>query len=155
MTITASGTSRDKVSKAYVSSLTRPEFTALESVVTNSPDNPLTTENKPRGTSKFIFNEVNSVGLETIEIINFTIPITQNADLNQISCSGENIAKYIFMVNNNIREIKRTIYLDYNTIFELKNLELQGGDNIKLLVENRTSEPATFNATLKYNEIDL
>lgn len=153
--ITAKGTARDKQDKSFVNSPCRENFTAQEVVVSNTSNNPIPVDPTTRGTPKFLFNEIVSNGIEEIEIINLTIPVGKNADLNNVICSGENIASYTVLKNDEVIAKKRTWYVNFDTIIPLVEIPVIEGDNIKILINNRTNESALFNVTLNYNEFDV
>jgi len=74
MTESAEGSLLDKQKKSYVKSPTRGDKeTAQEVIVGNTSNNPIPVSFGSRGTAKADFNEVSSVGIESIEIINKTV----------------------------------------------------------------------------------
>lgn len=113
---------------------------------------PIPVDPTTRGEAKSIYNEVTVPGLATVEIINKTIGAGLGADLVIANCSGENVADFTVQVNGSDAFKKRTYYTYFNVDFKMEELPLQDGDNIKIIVENRTNSTAVFNATLIYNE---
>lgn len=148
--ITASGTSRDKANKSYVDSPNRENFTAQEVIVGNTDDNTIPV--RSRGTAKVDFNEVSSAGIESIEIINKTVAANVGIEIKQALCSGDNIAFFLVEINGEVKFKKRSYYTDFNADIDTGSIVLSEGDNIKIIVENKTNTSASFNATLIFNE---
>jgi hypothetical protein len=149
---TASGTSRDKANKSYVDSPNRENFTAQEVIVGNTSDNPIPVSFSSRGTAKVDFNEVSSAGIESIEIINKTVAANVGIEIKQALCSGDNIAFFLVEINGEVKFKKRSYYTDFNADIDTGSIVLSEGDNIKIIVENKTNTSASFNATLIFNE---
>lgn len=153
---TASGSSRDREYKSFVESPSRgSNFTAQETYVGNGYDSPVPVDLTDRGETKLQYNEVNSTGIETIEIINLTVPIGKGWDLQDASVSGDNRSVFTIEVNSSVVDKKRIYYTKFNTEFNFKNYGITEGDNLKIIVENKTNSAATFNANIKYSEYDL
>jgi hypothetical protein len=146
---------RDREHKRFIESPTRAGETAVETVVSNTSNNPIPVDFTTRGEPKFIYNEVSSTGLGDITIINHTVLVGTGNDLTRISCSGENIGVYRLLINDVVIDKKRSYYTDYNVKFDLNEIEITESDNVKIIVENRNSSSADFNATLYYNEYNL
>lgn len=151
--ITASGTSRDKANKAYVASPTRPNSTALESVITNTPENPIPTSEV--GTPNLIFNEVSGLGVENILLFNFTLPLGVGFVLQEAIFSGDNVATYVIEINNQIKYKIRSNPTNYNPVLNLGKFQIRENDNIKVFVNSITNESASYNITLIFNEFNL
>lgn len=150
------GAIKDREYSKFVTSPSRGESnTAIEVFVGNTHAQPVPVDPTTRGTPKVIYNEVNSTGLQTITVIDFTIGLSLGVDLTKIECSGDNKAIFLIEVNSSVIKKKRTYYTKFNVDFELKEFPMVAGDNIKVLVENKTNLPASFNATLNYNEYDV
>lgn len=138
---------------SYIESATRPNSSAREVVVGNTPDNPIPLIEV--GTPNSIYNEVNAVGTESLEIFNLIVPLTVGYVLKTINFSGDNVATYTLIINNEIKFKIRSNYTNFNPDLVIGNLQIRENDNLKVLVTSLTNEPASFNATLKYNEFDL
>ena len=156
MATTKTGTLRDKQDKSYVNSPGRgSNFSAQEVFVGNTASNPVPVDFTSRGEPKYVYNEVASTGLGDITIIDYTVLVGTGNDLTRINCSGENIGVYKLLINDVVIDKKRSYYTDYNVNFNLNTIQITQSDNVKIIVENRNSSPADFNATLYYNEYDL
>jgi hypothetical protein len=93
------------------------------------------------------YNEANSVaGLATATVIDYTVPVTKEVKLKTIECSGDNRAIFKVEINTVTQAKKRTYFTEYNCSFESFNLILNAGDNIKVIVENKSNSIADFNA---------
>lgn len=143
----------DREYDKFIQSPTRDNKTSVEVFVGNKA--PIPVEEAIRGASKIDFNEINSTGTETLTIINKTISAGLGVKIKTIDFSGENRAVYSFEVNGIIVGRKRTYLTWFDGKFEFKDMLLSEGDNIKVIVENKTNEPASFNASLMYNEYSL
>lgn len=156
MVQTASGTTRDRQHKSFVESPSRGEkLTAQEVYVGNSHSDPIPVDPTTRGEPDCVFNEVNILTDTTQTIINKTILAGTIIDLTGVHASGDNIAFYTVLINNVIKYKARSWWSDFNIKIDMNKESLVEGDNIKIIVENRTNRPASFNATLKFNEITL
>jgi hypothetical protein len=149
-------TKNDRVFKSFVESPSRGEnYTSQEVYVGNSYDNPVPVDAISRGESKAIYNEVNSTGLQTLEIINLTVSASKGIDLKSVEFSGENRAVYTVTRNGSSLLKARTYLTWFDGSLGLNEIELSEGDNLKIIVENKTNEPAQFNATLFYSEYNI
>ena len=146
---------KDNENRKFVDSPTREDQSAIETIVSNTNNNPIPVSFTTRGESKYVYNEVSSVGLGDITIINYTVLVGTGNDLTRINCSGENIGVYRLLINDVVIDKKRSYYTDYNVKFDLNEIEVTESDNVKIIVENKNSSSASFNATLYYNEYDL
>lgn len=144
-------TLRDNQSKSYVESPARgADYSAQEVIVGNTDDNTIPV--RSRGTAKVDFNEVSSTGIESIEIINKTVAANVGIEIKQALCSGDNIAFFLVEINGEVKFKKRSYYTDFNADIDTGSIVLSEGDNIKIIVENKTNTSASFNATLIFNE---
>lgn len=146
-------TLRDNQSKSYVESPARgADYSAQEVIVGNTSDDPIPVSFGSRGTAKVDFNEVSSTGIESIEIINKTVAANVGIEIKQALCSGDNIAFFLVEINGEVKFKKRSYYTDFNADIDTGSIVLSEGDNIKIIVENKTNTSASFNATLIFNE---
>lgn len=156
MPITASGTTRDKQNKSYVESPSRgSDWTAQEVYVGNGPSNPIPVDPTTRGTNESTYNEISLDALSTGAIIDFTVPVGKGIDMKVAECSGGNRAIFHIEIDSAKKSQKRTYFTEYNVDFFLSELNATAGQNVKIVVENRSNSSAFFNATLHYNEYDL
>ena len=139
----------------FVESPTRDNSSAVETVVGNTYDNPIPVDPTTRGTPDYSFNEVNSLGSDTLTILNITVGIGLGVDLFLCSCSGDNVSIFSVEINDSVIDKKRLTWGKFNTEFKLANYELSDGDNVKVKVENKRNKTGTFNATLYYSEYNL
>jgi hypothetical protein len=98
---------------------------------------------------------LNVAGFGTSTIINYTVPAGKKMVLGSISASGENRAVYTVEVNNSTQAKKRSYFTEYNVFFDAFKIELIAGDNLKVIVENRTNSVADFNANFTATLDDL
>lgn len=103
-----------------------------------------------------IYNEVFAVpsGVTT-KIVTYTIPNDSSAVFQRATVSGENIARYDLLINNNTQDTVRTMFggnLTQTFNFESGNtsgLSLQAGDIIKINVLQNRPSVANFNGRLQ------
>lgn len=131
---------------SYVDSPTRPDNSAVETVISNT-GTPIEVEFQEAGTHFSQYNETSSVaGLASATIIDYTVAVNKEVIIKSISASGENKAVYTVEVNNNKIDLKRSFYTEYNVDFNVRDLVLSQGDNLKVKVENKTNSVADFNS---------
>lgn len=108
-----------------------------------------------KGLSKNIYNGIASVpiNVETL-ITTYTVPIGKKFDLAFAVCSGENRAKYSVKVNNQILQVKRTWWGDFNAEFNVSEDILLAGDKVELFVENCGDASVDFDGTIIGGEFD-
>ncbi len=148
------GTLRDKDDKSFIESPARGEkYTAVETFVSNTYDNPIPVDPTTRGTPDVEYNEVSAVGNDTVTIINKTIQAGVLVDLTGAYCSGDNIAHFIVEINGQVKYKGRTYWSNFNLPIDLNIESLVENDNVKIIVENKTNKAAQFNATLKFSEL--
>jgi len=153
---TASGTTNDMQHKSFVDSPSRgSDYAAREVFVGNTNTDPVPVTFAVKGTIKQEYNEITSSTLVSTTIINKTIGVGLGSDIISIECSGENRAVFSVEINSTIVAKNRIYFTEFNTKFNLSNLSLVAGDNIKIIVENKTVMTATFNATLTYSEYSV
>lgn len=92
-------------------------------------------------TSVYLFNEINSVPINTLTTVQtYTVPAGKEAFLQKVQTSGENIAKYYVLVNSVVVDLKRTYFgSDLNTEFDYIDsnalgLKLFTGDVVQIQV---------------------
>jgi hypothetical protein len=135
----------DREYRKFVESPTRPDQTAIETVVSNIVK--VQIEEGADDSFINIYDEANSVaGLATATIINYTIPVGKELKLKSIEASGENRAVYIVEKNGSIQGKKRSYFTEYNVTFEQFNLLFDAGDVLEIIVENESNSLADFNA---------
>lgn len=96
-----------------------------------------------------LYNESLSVaGLDTVTILTYTVPTGKKFKLQSIDYSGDNRSVFTVGLNASVISKQRLYYTQYKGTFEFYNLEFVAGDIIKLIVENKTNNPADFNGNL-------
>lgn len=101
------------------------------------------------GDSLNVYNEALSVaGLATTTIVDYTVPVAKEVFVKNIEFSGENRAVFSIEINNVIQNKYRTYFTEYNGSVSFKDYKLVEGDNIKIIVENKTNSTADFNANM-------
>lgn len=116
---------------------------------------PIKVEIGNRGTSKHLYNEINSVPVASNTLLNsYTVPIGKIFDLSKINYGGDNIAKFTLKLNNNTLDCKRTWWTRFDGEFNLIELLMLSGDKIELFVENKGSVSTTFNSLIIGGEYD-
>lgn len=102
------------------------------------------------GVSGVPFNQygesLSVAGLGTSTIINYTVPVGKKIVLGTINASGENRAVYTLEINSITQAKQRSWFTEYNVKFDALKIELVAGDNLKVIVENKTNSIADFNA---------
>jgi len=94
------------------------------------------------------YDEANSVaGLATETILDYTVPALKKVTLGTVSASGENRAVYKVEINSTTKAKKRSYFTEYNVEFPEFKTKLVAGDNVKIIVENKTNSIADFNAS--------
>ena len=116
-------------------------------IVANDSNDAIPVEEAQKGYSVDFFGEVNSVaGLATVSIIDYTVPVSKLLKLDRVECSGENKAVFSIEINSSTKSKKRSYYTEFNVMFDKLNYELDAGDNLKIIVENKKTTTADFNA---------
>lgn len=146
---------KDREFTKFVDSPSRPNSSSVETIVSNDYGNPLPVDITDRGTTKFVYNEIVLNTASMLDIISLTVAPGKGIDLKNASCSGENRCVFKVEINGQGLDLKRIYYTNYNLDFNFKNLSIAEGDNIKIIVENKTNTPGTFNSNLIYSEYDL
>lgn len=146
------GTLRDRENKKFVQSPTRLNGSAVETIVSNQAPVPVTFNS---GVTKIDYNEVNAVGLDTVTIIDKTIGAGLEVMASRVSFSGENRSIATIQINNEDIAKLRIYYANYNSAIDLNSFKLVSGDNIKIIVENKTNSNALFNASFIYSEVTI
>ena len=123
--------------------------------VTNTSSNPVPVVFDTKGDVTSQYNEVASTTLETITVINFTVGVGKGVDLMCVECSGSNKAIFTVEINSSVIKKVRTWFCDFNAVMDFKLQSLSAGDNVRVIVENKTDMAADFNSTLIYSEYDL
>ena len=105
-------------------------------------------------TSQNIFSQASFViaGLTTV-ITNYTVPVGQTFFLNEVECSGENIAWYTVWINAVIQASQRTYFGDLNAKFNFRHdlkrgLSLPAGTSIQVKVLHERPQPCNFEARI-------
>jgi hypothetical protein len=108
-----------------------------------------------RGVPKFEFNEIASVpvSIETL-IVGFTVPVGKKFDISHATASGDNIGKYFLKVNDEIVQVKRSWWNNFNVDFNLNEIILNAGDKVEIFVENNGKDTVSFNGTIFGGEYD-
>lgn len=106
-----------------------------------------------------IFNEVSAVNPnELTTVVTYTVLPGKKAILDRVVASGENLAKYSIVLNNQIIDVKRTYWTGgFNVEFDFQSqgdgMVLNSGDVLELKVLH-TSDPADFDARIQLVELD-
>lgn len=125
-------------------------------VVNNGNDNPIPVDFAPIGEIKSQYGESTSVaGLGSSTLIDKTIGTDLGTNLLVLSCSGDNKAYFTVEINSQVKRKLRTWFTQYNVSVDLSGEKLVDGDNVKIIVENKSNSTADFNATLAYEEYSL
>jgi len=103
-----------------------------------------------------VFNEINSVGANTLTTIaSYTVLAGPNNKLQKVSCSGENIAKFNIYYNGVLIDSKRTYFGgELNTTFNYTDEQNLGyplvpGDLVEVRVFHTRPSTANFNARIQ------
>lgn len=102
--------------------------------------------------NKYIYAEVNSVGIGDIEIISHTVTPTFNHDIFKVNCSGENVAIFRAEVNGSVVGKQRSYYTDFNAVIDLEGLTLKENDVLVIYAYNTNNNSAQFEASINYKE---
>lgn len=87
-------------------------------------------------------------------VTQYTVPVGNAVYIQKIYLSGENLGKWTIYKNTDILMIIRTTYTDFSRTIELATSSAFGivtvpGDIIKVEVENVTSSPSLYDATIQ------
>lgn len=122
---------------------------ALRVLAKNENGIPLKVEIGNRGTTTHFYDNANAVPVNTETLINsYTVPVGKGFDLNQVTCSGNNIARFIIKVNGSIIQAKRTWWANFNIDFNIVEKILSAGDKIEIFVENNGETSEFFESTI-------
>lgn len=143
---------KDREFNKFIDSPIRPNGSAVETIVSNQTPIPVTFNS---GTIKIDYNEVNAVGLDTVTVIDKTIGAGLEVMASRVSFSGENRSIATIQINNEAIAKLRIYYANYNSAIDLNSFKLVSGDNIKIIVENKTNSNALFNASFIYSELTI
>ncbi len=109
----------------------------------------------PRGITKNIYNDVSAVVITVETLINtYTVAIGKKFDLKNLSCSGDNIARFIIKINGLTVIAKRTWWTDFNADFSFTGETLSAGDKVEIFVENNGIDSSDFESTITGGEYD-
>lgn len=110
---------------------------------------------KPRGEVIYEYNEVSSVpfGAET-KINEYTIPVGKKFDSCSVTCSGDNISRFIVKRDGLGIKSKRTWWSDFNAEIILSDIEFSEGEKIQIFVINRGDKAADYETTIMGNVYD-
>jgi len=126
-----------------------PDGKALRVDITNQPIHVTTQE---VSNSINVYDESSSVaGLSTVTIIEYTVPVAKSLTLQKISFSGGNRAIYSVTINGDTQAKYRTYFTEYNGVLDFKDLKLETGDILRLIVENISTSIADFNGNIQGN----
>ena len=115
---------------------------AIRVLAKNENGIPLKVEIGNKGITKNIYDNANAV------------PVGKGFDLNAVSCSGNNIARFIIKVNSSIIQAKRTWWGGFNCDFNIIENILAAGDKVEIFVENNGETAEFFESTIIGGEYD-
>jgi len=123
------------------------------SICQGDGEDPLKVEFDQAGETLNVYGESSSVAASsTATIIDYTVGALKEFRLKRIEFSGTNRGVYIVEINSNTQAKKRTYYTRFDDYFDFEELKLNAGDNLKLIVENKsTNMTGDFNANLQGN----
>lgn len=128
---------------------------AIRVLAKNENGIPLKVEIGNKGITKNIYDNANAVPVNTETLINsYTVPVGKGFDLNAVSCSGNNIARFIIKVNSSIIQAKRTWWGGFNCDFNIIENILAAGDKVEIFVENNGETAEFFESTIIGGEYD-
>jgi len=98
-----------------------------------------------------VYDEAPSVaGLATETIIDYTVPALKGLDVKHIHISGENKSVFTIEINSVIVYKHRIWFTKFSDNIET-TIRLQSGDNLKVIVENKSNSISDFNSTITGN----
>ena len=122
---------------------------AVNTIVSNKGGNPLIVDVVDSGEFLIDYNEINSVaGLSTVNVLTYTVPVGKVLFLKKVLFFGQNIGVYSVDIDSNIVAKLETYYTKYNDGFDFKDMPINSGSILKLIVSNKTNSIADFNATI-------
>jgi len=111
--------------------------------------NPVMVEFATKGVTQNIYDSANAVAVNSETLINsFTVPAGKGFDLNAVTCSGNNIARFIIKVNGSIIQAKRSWWANFNVDFNIVEKLLSAGDKVEIFVENNGETAEFFESTI-------
>lgn len=110
---------------------------------------------KPRGVVEIIYNEVASVpfGIET-KINEYVVPAGKNFDSCCVTCSGDNISRFIVKIDGVNLKSQRTWYGNFNTEIQLPRFEFNAGAKLQVFVINRSDSVSDYETSISGNVYD-
>ena len=85
------------------------------------------------------------------KIVEYLVPVGKVFNMDRITCSGENIAKFTVKINNVINKVKRSHYGDgLNAVFEYSKFDVPAGQKIEVFAEHfNVGNDGDFEATIE------
>lgn len=100
------------------------------------------------GTNQNYFFEASSVASGTTTIATHTVGVGETFFLNEVFCSGDNIAYFEVFIDTIKKDKARTWWTSFNVTIPFGGLEVDAGSTIEVKVTHASSEVGDFNAKL-------
>lgn len=100
------------------------------------------------GTNENYFFEASSVASGTTTIATYTVGVGETFFLNEVFCSGDNIAYFEVFIDTVKKDKARTWWTSFNVTIPFGGLEIDAGSTIEVKVTHTSSEVGDFNAKL-------
>lgn len=123
---------------------------ALRVIAYNETGKPLEVEFSKKGTYQNTYSEANSVASQaSATVINYTVPVGKIFNLESVDYSSDCIGNFTIEVNGNTQSKQYTNYTKYSGRFDFTDFDLSAGDNLKLIIENKSNGTGNFNANFQ------
>lgn len=151
---TAKGTHRDKSEKSFVKSPIRDRFTAQETVVTNTDQDPVKVEfsNPP---NEIQYNELTIAAGNLQEILGKIVASGKKVILKRLWVESDNLARFDVKLNGQIKVSIKNYYTKFDRFLDFQSLELLEADIFKVEAQNLGDTPADFRTSLLFSETDV
>jgi hypothetical protein len=117
---------------------------------------PILVSETTKGPVNHFYDSASVVPVASETLINsFTVPVGKAFDLLLCTCSGNNIARFIVKVNNQVVMVKRTWWTNFNVDFDFKEKKLIASDKVEIFVENNGSTSEFFESTITGGLYDI
>lgn len=130
--------------------------TAVRAKICQDDGDALKVEIGERGVSKNVYNDVSGVPEEVETLVaTYTVPVGKKFDFSRAVCSGDNIARFVLKINGDVKQGKRTWWVDFNAEFNVNEDILSAGDKVEIFVINRGKGAADFEGTIIGGEYNV
>jgi hypothetical protein len=129
---------------------------SLRVIAYNDENIPFEVELVKKGLYLNDYSEANGVASQaTVTVINYTVPIGKIFRMESVDYSSDCIGIFTVELNGSTESKQYTNYTKYTGAFKFSGFDLNAGDSLKLIIENKSNGVGSFNANLQGRLIDV